>query len=172
MSQSARHPLRLNVGFLLHQGVGASRDFEFDLPEVTVAPDLSVRRLQGTLRLARTAQGLYARGALRAAAPAECVRCLETFEQPLAIEVNDLFLYPAPPDADPSLRIPETAQLDLSPLLREYLMLDLPLQPVCRAACQGLCPECGVNRNHTSCEHPTAGLDPRLSALSSLLSES
>jgi uncharacterized protein len=170
--QSARHPLRLNVGFLLHQGVGASRDFEFDLPEVTVAVDLTVRRLQGTLRLSRTAQGLYAQGALQAAAPVECVRCLEGFEQPLSIEVADLFLYPAPPESDPALRIPETAQLDLSLLLREYLMLGLPMRPVCRDDCQGLCPACGVNRNHTSCDHPAAGLDPRLSALSSLLSES
>jgi uncharacterized protein len=167
-----RHPLRINVGFLLHQGVGFSRNFDFDHPRVQVGSDLEVAGLKGSLRLTRTAQGLYAQGRLRASAPAECVRCLTEFDQRLEIEVADLFVYPPDQASDPLLSVPETGILDLSPLVREYLLLDIPLQPVCRSDCKGLCPECGNNLNETTCTHPTAGIDPRLSALKSLLPES
>ena len=52
--------------------------------------------------------------------------------------------------------MPETGLLDLSPLVREYLLLDLPLQPVCRPECLGLCPECGNNRNESTCQPPAS----------------
>ncbi len=169
MSISQRHPLRLNVGFLLHQGVGTSRDFDFDHRDVQVGPDLWVAGLRGTVRLSRTAQGLYAYGRLTADTRGECVRCLTEFALPLQVEVNDLFVYPPSQPTDPNLSIPETGILDLSPVLREYLLLDVPLQPLCRPDCQGLCPECGNNRNETACHHPAAEVDPRLSALRALL---
>jgi uncharacterized protein len=161
----------LNVGFLLHQGVGTHRTFDFDHPSVRVG-DLPVADLRGSIRFSRTAQGLYAQGDLRAETRVECVRCLEAFSQELRIRIDDLFVYPQGQSADPLLSIPETGILDLNPLLREYLELDVPLQPVCRPDCQGLCPECGNNRNLAPCDHPAAEVDPRLSGLKSLLSQS
>jgi len=169
LSTSQRHPLRLNVGFLLHQGVGTSRDFEFDHQAVQVGPDVRVTRLAGRVRLSRTAQGLYAHGRLTADTRSECVRCLSEIDLPLRVEVNDLFVYPASQATDPNLTIPETGILDLSPVVREYLLLAVPLQPLCRPDCQGLCPECGNNRNETACDHTSAEVDPRLAALRSLL---
>jgi len=168
-----RHPLRINVGFLLHQGVGFSRDFDFDLPSVQVGSDLEVAGLKGSLRLTRAAQGLYAQGRLRAQRTrVECVRCLTEFDQRLEMEVADLFVYAPAQASDPLLSVPETGILDLGPLVREYLLLNVPLQPVCRTDCRGLCPECGNNLNEAICKHPTAGIDPRLSGLKSLLPES
>lgn len=172
MNQIARHPLRLNVGFLLHEGVGYSRKFEFDLPSVQIAEDLDVFGFQGHLRLTRTGQGLYGQGRLRADTELECVRCLTGFVQPLETEIDDLFVYPPAQATDPLLAVPETGILDLNPLLREYFLLDVPLQPVCRGDCRGLCPECGNNLNESSCDHPSIAGDPRLAGLRSLLSES
>ncbi|MEW6567595.1 MAG: DUF177 domain-containing protein [Chloroflexota bacterium] len=165
-----RHPLRLNVGFLLHQGVGTHRSFDFDHARVRLAADLTVSDLHGSIRMSRTAQGLYADGRLQAHATAECVRCLEAFEQPLEIEVHDLFIYPPSQATDPLLTIPETGILDLNPLLREYLLLDLPLRPLCRPDCKGLCPVCGKDLNQGPCDHAPAEIDPRLSVLKTLLS--
>jgi uncharacterized protein len=57
--------------------------------------------------------------------------------------------------------------LDLEPLARDAVLLDLPLAPLCAEDCLGLCPQCGINRNEEtcSCEEPA---DPRWSALDSL----
>jgi uncharacterized protein len=166
-----RHPLRLNVGFLLHQGVGTNRSFDFDHPSVHIG-ELNVADLRGSIRFSRTAQGLYAQGNLKAETQVECVRCLEMFSQGLTIRIDDLFVYPPGQSADPLLSIPETGILDLNPLAREYLVLDVPLRPVCRPDCKGLCPECGNNLNLAPCNHPTAEVDPRLSDLKSLLPQS
>lgn len=169
MDLNNRHPLRLNVGFLLHQGVGTYRSFEFNHAHVRLAADLAVSDLKGSVRMSRTAQGLYADGRLGAHATVECVRCLEPFEQDLDVEVHDLFVYPPSQATDPLLTIPETGILDLNPLLREYLLLDVPLRPLCRPDCKGLCPICGKDLNTGPCEHPAVEIDPRLSALRTLL---
>ncbi|HSB90699.1 MAG TPA: DUF177 domain-containing protein [Anaerolineales bacterium] len=153
------HPLRLNVGFLLHEGIGYNRTFDFDHPNVRVGDDLDVDALRGSIRMTRAVQGLYAHGRLTAMARAECVRCLEAYGQPLEIELDDLFVYPSSKATEPLLSVPETGLLDLSPLVREYLLLDFPIQPLCRPDCRGLCPECGANLNETTCGHAQAPTD-------------
>jgi uncharacterized protein len=164
--------LCLNVGFLLHQTLGYSRTFDFEVPRVQVGDDLDVSDLRGEVRLTRTAQGLYAAGALEASSRAECVRCLSPFNLILTMTFDDLFVYPSERATDPLLAVPETGLLDLAPLTREYLLLDLPLQALCRPDCRGLCPECGVNRNETACEHEASAVDPRMEGLRALLDDS
>lgn len=169
---NSRHPLRLNVGFLLHKNVGEGRNFDFDCDSVRVGDDLDVERLRGTIHLTRTGQGVYAQGRLHAQTSLQCVRCLTSFDQQLTIELDDLFTYPPDRADDPLLSIPEDGVLDLNPLLREYLLLDIPIKPVCRQDCKGFCPICGGDLNETECEHPDTEFDPRLAALKELLSKS
>ena len=171
MNPNSRHPLLLNVGFILHESVGYSRTFDFDLPTVQVGEDLDVSHVHGQLRLTRTAQGLYGQGDLRASTALDCVRCLVPFDQEISARVNDLFVHPSGAASEPLLTIPEAAILDLGPLLREYFLLDVPLQPVCRSDCKGLCPECGNNLNESACRHPASDIDPRLAGLQFLLSQ-
>jgi uncharacterized protein len=163
--------LCLNVGFLLHQTVGYNRTFEFDLPSVQVSDDLDVSDLQGELRLTRTAQGLYATGSMTGTTRAECGRCLTPFDQRLAIAFDDLFVYPPSKANEEMMAIPETGLLDLTPLTREYMLLDFPIRPLCRPDCRGLCPECGANRNETECDHDSPTTDPRLAGLRALLDD-
>ena len=56
-------------------------------------------------------------------------------------------------------------------LLREQFYLALPMKPLCREECQGLCPQCGVNRNVEACQCSTRWDDPRLAALKALIPE-
>ncbi len=168
---NTRDPLRLNVGFLLHQSVGFSRKFEFDHPSVKVAGEVEVAALHGALHLTRTAQGLYTEGRLQAQLPLECVRCLKTHIQTLKIDIGELFVFPPERAVDPLLVIPESGILDLNPLLREHVLLDLPMRPLCRQDCKGLCPVCGNDLNEEACSHPVSTIDPRLAALKSLLTE-
>lgn len=172
MNLNSHNPLRLNVGFLLKQNVGFSRTFEFDHPSVQVDDELVIRDLNGELRLTRAAQGLYVEGTLRGTLQLDCARCLDPFDQELAPTIGELFYYPAEGADDPVLAIPETAMLDLRPLLREMMLLAIPTRPVCRADCKGLCPVCGKNLNEEECSHPQETIDPRLAPLQSLLGDS
>jgi uncharacterized protein len=172
VKQKYYNPLRINVGFLLHQSVGISRKFEFDEPTVQVAEDLDVYDFQGTIKFTRTAQGLYAHGTFLASTPLECVRCLSDFRQELSIEIDELFIYPPDKNSDPLLNVPETGIVDLTGLLREVLTLDIPIQPLCDPSCQGLCAICGERVSDGVCDHSEIEIDPRMAVLKSLLPDS
>jgi len=172
VSKNKQHPLRLNVGFLLHQGAGTSQEFEFDLPAIQVGDDLDLSFLRGVLRLTRTGEGLYIEGPLESELELECNRCLTSLNQTLAVKLGELLYYPPRPGTDPSESVPETGILDLRPLVRDHLFLDMPTHALCQPDCKGLCPECGNNLNEIDCEHPETELDPRFAALKSLLPES
>ena len=89
-----RHPLRLNVGFLIKSPIGTSRDFNFDYEKMRLGDDLSVGEFVGTARFDRTPQGLLLQGDFRSKARTlECVRCLETFAQPLKWSFTDLYAF-------------------------------------------------------------------------------
>lgn len=60
-------------------------------------------------------------------------------------------------------------RIDLSGLLRENVLLNLPIQPLCRAECRGLCPRCGINLNESSCQCRVQAPDPRFLRLQRLL---
>jgi len=107
----------------------------------------------GTACFDRTQQGLLLQGKFGAAADLECVRCLETFSQPLKWTFSDLYAFDNRNITDSGLLVPEDAQIDLEPLLREYALLEFPISPVCRPDCKGLCPVCGKNLNQTACGH-------------------
>ena len=83
----------------------------------------------------------------------ECVRCLDPVTGPLEVDLQELYAYPRPlgprpaePDEDDEHDLPELEGdlIDLEPVLRDAVVLALPLQPLCRDDCPGLCPECGA----------------------------
>ena len=95
----------------------------------------------------------------------ECRRCLGEAAGHLDVEVQELFerapesedIYPLAAD-----------RLDLEPLARDAIYLELPQAPLCRADCQGLCPECGADKNTVDCGHVIDTTDPRWDALKGL----
>ena len=167
-----QHALRLNVGFLLNKDVGYSRNFDFQDDSIHIGDDLVVSNFNGLARLTRTGQGVLVQAQFEGLIGMNCVRCLTDFAQTLTAEVNELFTYPPDKAGDPQIMITEQAILDLTPLLREVLLLDTPIQPTCKPDCRGLCPHCGENRNEIECSHPDAEIDPRMAVLKTLLSKS
>ena len=63
---------------------------------------------------------------------------------------------------------PESKELELDPLVAEQVVLALPMKPLCREECAGLCPTCGANRNEAPCNCPETPADSRWSALEGL----
>lgn len=108
-----------------------------------------------------------------------CARCIEPVRHPLGGDF-DLLFRPQGADAGPAERAlgaPETEigyyqedGLVLEDVLREQVLLALPVRSLCRTDCKGLCPRCGRNLNTESCTCETASADPRWTALSDLRS--
>ncbi|HSB66364.1 MAG TPA: DUF177 domain-containing protein [Anaerolineales bacterium] len=162
-------PLRLNVGFVVAQSAGFSRDFPFDIPQINLPPDLQLNALVGLIRTTRTPQGILLQADLQALTELECVRCLTAFPQPLKINITELYAFSQRYVTDSGLLMPETGIIDLGPVLREYAVLEIPISPLCKPDCKGLCPICGNNLNESTCNHEDDAGDPRLAALKSLL---
>lgn len=167
----SRNPLRLNVGFLINQSVGYSRDFVFDIPSIHIPPDLLLNQLNGTTRVTRTAQGLLVQTRLQAGTAADCVRCLESFEQQLEVDFTELYAFSRKSQSENELLLPENAHIDLSPLVREYMVVAFPIQPVCRPDCRGLCPICGEDLNKAAEHFHEEPSDPKMAAVEPLLDQ-
>lgn len=161
-------PLRLNVGFITHQTIGFSRGFDFNIPAIQIPPDLSLHNLVGNSLITRTPQGLFVQTKLQAAIRVECARCLLEFEQLLSIDFSELYAFNKNSVTESGLILPENGYIDLAPLVREYMFLEVPINPLCQPNCKGLCPECGVNLNESECGHTPAAGDSRFDILKAL----
>lgn len=169
--------LRIQVGFLLTEGPGNSREMPFFFPRrVQVEDDLYLDSLTGNLILTRTKEGILMQGTLRFSLTRECDRCLEAFQGCADVELAELFAYP--PDAIKSdFSVDSNGEIDLAPLLREEVLIEDSYRAVCRDDCRGLSAETGLNLNDTieaqiepSAEAERAdAIDPRLAVLKTLL---
>jgi len=105
--------------------------------------------------------GVSVTGAVRAPWAGTCGRCLAPAAGELAASVRELYT----DDGDGEDTYPIRGdELDLEPLVRDAVLLELPLAPLCRDACAGLCPWCGANRNEERCSC-TPPVDSRWQAL-------
>lgn len=133
------------------------------------------------LRLESVVEGVLVTGTARVQLTGECSRCLDPISDELEVDVQELFVY-EPTDAfgrtrktsevddadeDDEERHMVGDHLDLEPVLRDAVVLDLPLAPVCRDDCPGLCPQCGF-RLEDDPEHHHDVIDPRWASLGGL----
>ena len=119
------------------------------------------------------------RGKFEGKFKAPCARCVEPVDVPLTGEF-DLIFRPIGVDggsSERSITAPETEigyyqkdSLLLEDVLREQVLLSLPVRTLCKADCKGLCPRCGQNRNNHECSCDEGQTDPRWEALSGLRS--
>ncbi len=162
---------RLNIGFIVHQAIGYSRDFPIEASELALSEELSVKNLIGNARVSRTTDGLLVQASGQASMAAECVFCLDAFEHLLDLKFVEMYTFPSQADENTDLVLPDDLHIDLLPLIREYLYLDIPISPVCKPDCKGLCPICGDNLNLVDCKHDEEAGDPRFSVLKALLDD-
>lgn len=151
-----RHPLRINVGFIVSQSIGYSRDFTFEFPQLQLQ-DLYLDAFHGSARISRTPQGLLVQAHFRAQVKQECVRCLDEFSQPIAANFSELYAFSHRSVSDSGLILPDDGNIDLAPLVRDYLLIEIPYSPICKPDCRGLCVICGENLNYATCEHQALG---------------
>jgi uncharacterized protein len=113
--------------------------------------------------------GVLASGDTRARWVGECRRCLGPVGGELQVEFRELFEVEDHEGESYPLR---NDHVDMAPLAREVLLLELPLAPLCAADCRGLCPTCGADLNRGQCECVVELGDPRWAALDVLRGDS
>lgn len=169
-----------NVAQLLQEPIGAERTSEIDASVPATDRDAPDSAVSGSVRLTRTNRGLLAYAELDAAARDTCGRCCQPVEMPIHLSLREEFLptvdvhtgQPLPPldegeDAE-AFRIDEHHHLDLTEAVRQALMTQLPMRPLCRPDCAGLCARCGADLNEGPCGCPDEPSDDRWSILRGL----
>ena len=170
--------MEVNVSQLLKSSIGSVREYEID--ELTDVLGIGVStEIKGTVKFTRTHRGILVQGTLSTRIPVECSRCLEVFDCPIIIHLEEEF-FPiidvnsgGPieiPDEPGSFTIDEHHLLDLSEAIRQNALLAVPMKPLCREDCAGLCQECGKDLNQGQCDCNIPEIDPRWAKLIKLAS--
>ncbi len=106
-------------------------------------------------------EGVLVTGTAEVNLGGQCARCLEPITESSVVDLQELYLYPGKElDDDEASRI-EDELIDLEPLLRDAVVLDLPFTPLCRPDCAGLCPTCGANLNRDPGHSHAGAIDSR-----------
>jgi uncharacterized protein len=166
-----RRPFRLNVGFVVHQEVGYKHEFPFEFEQIQISDDLDLHHFEGVATIGRTPQGLLIQADFSAETVLECVRCLNEFNFSLIWDFTELYAFNSKSVSESNLILPDDAQIDLQPLIREYALLNIPVKPLCKADCKGLCAVCGEDLNLSDCGHREITEESPFSALKDLLGE-
>ncbi len=171
--------MKFNVAQLLKGPIGSRREYDLDDDIQSLDEDVrAVERLTGKLRLTRTASGILATGKMHTVVAIDCRRCLRTFTSPVDFALEEEFVptidvttgtaLPTETEEE-ALLIDERHMLDLSEVVRQYILLQREQYPLCDEACAGLCPVCGQNLNEGPCGCQDVSEDPRWAALRELL---
>lgn len=144
-------------------------------------PDLdiaSVSPIRYDIRLARTDANVSVKGSVQTVVRSTCSRCLEPFD----LSINSDFSFSLTPSAayrgphekellpdELELDFYEGDAIDVGKIIVNQIILSLPIKPLCRENCQGLCPNCGINKNQETCTcSADQPVDPRMAALKKL----
>jgi len=168
--------MQINVSQQLKESIGSVRNYEVN-EAIDIAGGNSL--VQGEVSLMRTNRGILAKGTLHTEVEATCSRCLSLFDYPLTLNIEEEYIPSvdivsgvplSSPEESGNFTIDENHVLDLADAIRQYALLAIPMKPLCREDCAGLCPSCGQNLNQRPCGCPPQVVDPRWSDLTKLAS--
>ena len=160
-------PLVVNVADLLRRpGIRRHEELHGHVPVTMVGTSVSADDDVGVrVTLEAVSEGVLATGSVTASWRAECRRCLRPVAGEVVVQFREL--------CERHAREGETyplihEQVDLEPLARETLLLELPLTALCQADCPGICPSCGADLSEGACDCEPVVRDPRWAALDDL----
>ena len=174
--------LQFNVAGLLKGPVGGTRSYDFRIPvsqldQLDESFDVTGPFI-GAVRFLKSTETIYVQSQGELTIHLACSRCLEPFDSIIEVEFEDEF-HPSidissgrvlqDTGEDKALVIDLQHILDLTEVMRQAIIIALPVTPLCQQDCAGLCPICGVNRNEDQCTCQDADTDPRWDALSALI---
>jgi uncharacterized protein len=119
--------------------VPAPDDLRLELARVPVGAAVDLE-----LRFEAVSEGVLVTGSATAPLVGECARCLVALDTSVEVGLTELYLYDGGTERDEEERYLDGDMLDLEPAFRDAVVLALPMSPLCRDDCPGLCVECGV----------------------------
>jgi len=171
-------PLVWNVSGLLDETAGAVRDYAVEGVALDGGEDFTLAGpIDGRVHLGRTNRGLLVDADFTTMLATQCARCLRDLTVPLAFEIHDEALpsidfhsgralpLAAEDEEAGVIVLDDHHQLDLEEPVREAILLALPIAPLDREDCPGLCIVCGLPLDEGTHDHPDDDIDPRLEAL-------
>ncbi len=169
--------MQINVSQLSQEPVGSTREYDID-EAADIIGDGRKYPISGDCQLLRLQRSILTKCRLATEVELSCSRCLGQFSHPVKIKFEEEFVptvdvatgapLPEPEEAS-TFTIDEHHILDLTEAARQYLVIALPMKPLCDENCAGLCSSCGKDLNKGPCDCPPAEIDPRLSELTKLL---
>ncbi len=149
------------------RAVPAPADLGLEMIGVPAGAELNL-----AVRLEWVSEGVLVTGTVTGPLSGECGRCLRPINVSREFGVQELFVYPnsatdETTDEDEIGRLQDDL-IDLEPTVRDAVVLALPANPLCRADCPGLCPDCGEHWDELPDDHSHEQLDPRWAALGEL----
>jgi uncharacterized protein len=172
-----------NISELLKQPVGVSQYHEVEESHL-LTEDGTQSKVTGRLRLIRNDLGIWVKGELEAMVLGSCGRCLIDFCLTLPLHLREQY-YPTvdlrsgPPltksrlaDEDVALCILSKHNLDIREVVRQLIVTAVPMKPLCKSSCRGLCAKCGINLNEEFCQCQDSEEELGVSPLIGLLSKS
>ncbi len=166
MATHPAHVLRVNALELLRTP-GTQRVVDVELE----AGDLGIEdsRITGPTRVhviaTSSIDGIVVQGLIEAPWQTPCRRCLTEANGVISVDVDEMYQRDVTDDQAFEF---EGDQIDLAPAVREYVMIELPIGPLCRPDCAGICPTCGNDRNLEPCTCDNTVADHRWAALDEL----
>ena len=169
--------LKINVATIPEEGLSFvlsedGRRFEKCFAD-NASADFSLRKVDVQCQVTKASGTIYIKGNLAVILAMNCSRCLEEVSLPAGGDFA-YSLIPGQPEVKEDLEL--TAEeldisyysgdfIDLTPVICEQIILQIPVKPLCSEYCKGLCPHCGINRNTNSCNCHTEFIDDRLTVL-------
>ena len=168
--------MRYNVAQLLKEPIGSSRYYQLD--EKLTGPQRCADSVSGPVYMFRVHHGILVRATVEVRSNLICSRCLGEFPTASQLMVEEEFF----PTVDPQSgrKMPRQVEvalidsnhiLDLTAVIDEYVITNLPIKPLCQLDCRGLGQVCGANQKQESCDCASQTVDPRWRALAGLAQE-
>lgn len=151
---AAINTVELHGSIDLEDAVAGRNDMRLERP---VEADLVARS---------EAETFVVNGVLTAELLVTCSKCLKKTKERLEYPVTERFTRrPGIAELDEDIHLVDEDAVELTPYLREAFVVQLPMAPVCKETCKGLCPVCGKDRNVESCACVQDTIDPRWAGL-------
>jgi uncharacterized protein len=167
--------MKIVISEIPDEGIDLKIDEKFEIDTVKLTSSV-----QGNLSIKKVGHEIVVQGDISTGAELQCSRCLKNYVDEMNIPINVIYHPVEELKTEGKHEIKEDElemgfysgdEFDPLELLKEQIVLNIPMKPLCSDECKGICPNCGVDLNTTNCSCKERSIDPRFDTLKKLLTK-